>query len=131
MGNKELQYEVPEGSICFDKHCIKLKFAISDIPIDFILGNVFLAPVEPHGSARLKDNNAGYFITVPSTYGRSKKIKLPYISTPRLSTMFQAMQQLDLAKNKLEDLKDLKETLRIEEQLESPDVQRQISALKQ
>jgi len=48
LGNKKLPYEVPKASICFDSHCIYLKFAVVDIPVDCILGNVFLTIVEPH-----------------------------------------------------------------------------------
>ena len=59
LGDKTLKYEVPNAAICFDQHCIKLKFAIADIPVDCILGNVFLTDVEPHGSVRLKGNIDG------------------------------------------------------------------------
>ena len=48
LGTKTLEYEVPKETVCFDSHCIKLKFAVGDIPVDCILGNAFLAFVEPH-----------------------------------------------------------------------------------
>ena len=69
LGNKTLNYEVPKASICFDRHCIKLKFAIVDIPVDCILGNIFLVVAEPHGSYRMKNNRGGYFITLPTSNG--------------------------------------------------------------
>jgi len=50
LGNQSLRYAVPKASICFDEHCIKLKFVVADIPVDCILGNIFLATFEPHGS---------------------------------------------------------------------------------
>eukprot|EP00253_Pinus_taeda_P016901 PITA_16901 len=80
-----------------------------DIPVDCILGNIFLATVEPHGSARLKGRISGYFISVPTSRGKKKKIVLPYVSSPRVSTMVQAMQKLDKAESLLTYLKDLKE----------------------
>lgn len=120
VGLRKLQYEIPRASLCFDTHCVYMKFAIADIPIDCILGNVFLAVVEPHGSARLKGGRAGYFISVPTSKGKRKKIELPYVSSPRISTMVQAMQKLNKAESLLSDLKDLKCTLRFEEQLKLP-----------
>jgi len=107
-----------------------MKFAIVDIPVDCILGNVFLAAVEPHGSTRLKGSRAGYFISVPTSKGGRKRIELPYVSTPRIYTMVQAMQKLDKAESLLSDLKDLKGTLRIEEQLKLPHIKRKIQELK-
>ena len=89
LGNKTLRYEVPKASVCFDQHFIKLKLAVSDIPVDYILGNIFLAAVEPHGSIRLKNNKVVYFITVPTSDGKSKRIEMPYITSPRISTMVQ------------------------------------------
>ncbi len=97
LGNKILKYEVPKASICFDHHCIKLKFVVADIPVDCILGNVFLGAVEPHGYIRLKGNKAEYFITVPTSHGPPKRIEIPYVSSPRVSTMVQAMQELDIS----------------------------------
>ena len=94
LGNKDLLYEVPQASIFFKEHCIKLNFFVADIPIDYILGNVFLAAVEPHGSARLKNIKAGYFISIPSSDGKLQTIKLPFLSTPRVSTMVQSMQHI-------------------------------------
>ena len=113
LGNKDLLYEVSQASIYFKEHCIKLKFVVANIPIDCILGNVFLVIVEPHGSARLKNGKVGYFISIPSSNGKLQTIKLPFISTPRVSTMVQAMQQIEKAKNKLEELKELKTTMKI------------------
>lgn len=131
LGDKELQYEVPKATICFEEHYIKLKFVVADIPIHYILSNVFLAADEPHRSTRLSDNRAGYLITVPKQDGSCKKIKLPYISTPRISTMVQAMKQLEMANKKLDELKYLKATMIVGEQLLSPGIKKQISDLKQ
>lgn len=131
LGNKKLKYEIPRASLCFDTHCVYMKFAIADIPVDCILGNVFLAAVEPHGSARIKGSKAGYFISVPTSRGTRKRIELPYVSTPRVSTMVQAMQKLEKAESLLTDLKDLKGKLRIEEQLKQPKIKRRIIELKE
>ena len=130
LGNKNLLYEVPQASICFKEHCIKLKFAVADIPIDSILGNVFLAAVEPHGSNRLKGNKSGYFITVPSLDGKMHMIKLPFVSTPRVSTMVQDMQQIEKASNILIELKDQKTTIKIGDYLQTPIINQRISSLR-
>lgn len=115
LGNKTLNHEVPKASICFEHHCINLKFAIADIPVDCILGNIFLAAVEPHGSMRLKGNKDGYFISVLTSKGTTKRIELPYISNPRVSTMVKTIKNLDKLEAKLSDLKDLKSTLKVDE----------------
>ena len=120
LGNKFLLHEVPQHSIFFKEHCIKLKFVVADIPVDCILGSVFLAAVEPHKLARLKNCKAGYFISVPSSDGKLETIKLPFVSTPRVSTMVQAMQQIEKAKNKIEELKELKTTIKIGDYLQTP-----------
>ena len=78
---------IPKPSVCFDSHCIYLKFPVADILVDCILGNVFLAAVEPHGSLKLKGGKGGYCISVPTCKGVRKKIELPYISNPKISTM--------------------------------------------
>jgi len=80
LGNKTLKYEVPKASIRFEQHCINLKFAVAEIPVDCILGNIFLVLIEPHGSIRLNNNKANYFIYVPTSKWTKKKIELPYIS---------------------------------------------------
>ena len=77
--------------------CIKLKFAVADIPVDCILGNIFLVAVEPHGSFRTKKDKGGYFITLPTSSNGPRKIKLPYVSAPRVSTMVQTMEELKKA----------------------------------
>lgn len=126
LGNKKLKYEIPRASLYFDTHCVYMKFSIAYIPVDCILGNVFLALVEPHGSARLKGGRAGYFIYVPTSKGKINKIELPYVSSPRISTMVQAMQKLNKSESLFSDLKDLKSTLRVEEQLKFPQIKRKI-----
>jgi len=113
LGSKKLKYEIPMASICFDSHCIKLKFVVADIPIDCILGNIFLAAVEPNGSFRTKKNKSGYFITLPTSLKGPRKIKLPYVLAPRVSIMVQTMEELKKAESKLTDLKDLKSTIHI------------------
>jgi len=121
---------IPKPSVCFDSHCIYLKFPVADILVDCILGNVFLAAVEPHGSLKLKGGKGGYCISVPTCKGVRKKIELPYISNPKISTMVHTVQDLDRAEARLIDLKDLKSTLRVEEQLKSPQVKTRIGELK-
>ena len=37
LGEKTLQYEVHKAFVCFENHCIKLKFAVGDILVDCIL----------------------------------------------------------------------------------------------
>lgn len=129
LGNKDLLYEVRQASICFKENCIKLKFIVADIPIDCILGNVFLVVVEPHGSAKLKNGKVGYFISIPSSDGKLQTIKLPFVSTPRLSTMVQAMQKIEKAKNKIEEIKELKTTIKIGDYLQTPIIKQMISSL--
>lgn len=125
-----LKYEVPKASICFENHIINLKFVVADILVDYILGNIFLATIELHRLTRLKDNKAGYFIYVPNSKGTTKRIEFPYISNPRVSTMVQTVQNLDKVEARLADLKDLKCTLRVEEQLKDPQVKRKIEDLQ-
>lgn len=87
LANKTLNYEVPKVSICFDNHCINLKFVVVEISVDCLLGNIFLAVVEPHGSTRLRGNKDRYFIYVPTSKRTTKRFEMPYISNPRVSTM--------------------------------------------
>ena len=87
LGKKNLEFEVSKAAVCFNSKCVKLSFAIVDIPVDCILGNIFLAAVEPHGSVRFPDKSAGMFITVSG-----ERIEIPYVSNTRVSTMVQAMQ---------------------------------------
>ena len=103
LGNKHLEFEVSKAAVCFDSRCVKLSFSVADIPVDCILGNVFLAAVEPHGSFRFPDNSAGYFITISG-----QRIEIPYISKSRISTMVQAMEELQKAENSLEKSKTTK-----------------------
>lgn len=78
--------------IYFDTYCINVKFEVANIPIECILGNPFLAVVEPHSLARLEDGRSRYFIFVPNNNGYVHTITLPFVSTPRISTMIQEMQ---------------------------------------
>lgn len=69
LGEQEKKYEIPKATICFQEYCMNLQFFVGNIPIECILGNVFLADVEPHGYARLKYGKARYFIFVPNQNG--------------------------------------------------------------
>lgn len=130
LGNKKLRYEVPKASVCFESHYIYMKFAVADIPVDYILGNIFLATVEAHGSLRLKGGKTGYFISIPTSKRTRKKIELSYISNPTIYIMVHTIQDMDRAEARLSKLKDLKCTLRIEEQLKLPWIQKKIRDLK-
>lgn len=91
IGIQDFQYEVSTATLCFSKYCMKMKFAVGNIPVHCILGNIFLVAIEPHGSTRLQDDNAGYFIFVPDNKGFLQTVTLPFISTPRISTIVQTM----------------------------------------
>jgi len=109
---------------------MKLKFSVGEIPIDYILGNMFLAKVEPHWSARLTDGKAGYCISVPNHKGFLETLTLPYVSTPRISTMVHTMQEVELLDKKIEELKDFKSSIRIKEQLQPPRIIQKIAELR-
>lgn len=100
MGKQEnnFQYEVPKATLYLENYYINFQFAVGGIPVDCILGNPFLAAVEPHGSARLDDDRSGYFISIPNQQEYLQAIPLPFVSTPRISTMVQAMQELGQTK---------------------------------
>ena len=92
-----LGYEVLKATLCFEHHCLDMKFFLSEIPVACILGTPFLAFVEPYGSARTPEGKAAYFITLPkikiqqgnAKYVHGIKIVLPFISTPQISMMVQ------------------------------------------
>jgi hypothetical protein len=47
--NTSFQFEVPKG-ILLEEYALGMKYQISDLPVDCILGTPFLSAVEPHGS---------------------------------------------------------------------------------
>jgi len=120
-------FQIPEASLCFKYYCLKLKFFLTDIPIAFILGTLFLAAVSPHGSTMVTKDKPGYFISIPS--GQKKIIvKLPFVSTPRTSDIFQTIKEKSL---KIEELKTSQTGIRLKEQLAKETIQQKILLLKQ
>jgi hypothetical protein len=83
LGNipNNISFQIPEAVLCFEDFCLKMKFLLAEIPVACILGTPFLAAVSPHGSTMVAPDKPGYFITLPE----GKKIKLPFVSTPRIS----------------------------------------------
>jgi hypothetical protein len=78
--NTSFQFEVPKGILLLEDYALGMKFQISDLPIDCILGTPFLSALEPHGSCICSDEKPGYFITMPSINGNPpKRIELPFI----------------------------------------------------
>jgi hypothetical protein len=61
-----MDFEIPKGNILIDDYALGMKFLLSDLPVDCILGTPFLSTVEPHGSAKTTEGNPGYFITMPT-----------------------------------------------------------------
>ena len=78
------------------------------------MGTPFLVAVEPHGSRRIPNGKAGFFVTIPSmkTRGgntkitRVRKVILPYLSTPRLSTMVYLALNIQQNEDKIKELKN-------------------------
>ena len=68
VGNTQvsLGYEIPKATLCFEQHCLDMKFFLSEIPVACILGTPFLAVVEPYGSARTSEGKVAFFITLPN-----------------------------------------------------------------
>ena len=68
VGNTQISfgYEIPKATLCFEQHCLDMKFFLSDIPVACILGTPFLAAVEPYGSARTLERKDAFFITLPN-----------------------------------------------------------------
>ena len=85
-----LGYEVPKATVCFEHHCLDIKFFLSEISVACILGTPFLVAVKPYDSARTPEGKSAYFITLRNIkiwQGNAKvvhgiKIVLPFISTP-------------------------------------------------
>jgi hypothetical protein len=65
-----------------------MRFHISDLLVDCILGVPFLSAVSPHGSC-LCNGNPGYFITMPKLKNvDSKRIELPFISEKHMQIAY-------------------------------------------
>ena len=76
-----MDFEIPKGILLFDEYALGMKFLLSELPVDCILGTPFLSAVEPHGSYQSPKGKLGYFITLPSINGHPPKRKdLPFIS---------------------------------------------------
>lgn len=121
LGNipNDISFQIPEAILCFQDYCLNLKFLLADIPVACILGTPFFSTVSPHGFTMVTPENPGYFITVPSPQGRVT-IKLPFVSTPRISDAI----QLSLRKNeKIKELKQFQTEIRIRDQLTREDIQ--------
>jgi len=119
-----ISFQIPEAVLCFKDFCLKLKFLLADIPVACILGTPFLAVVSPHGSTMVTPDKPGYFITLPE----GKKVKLPFISTPRISD---SMELNILKSEKIKELKCFQATLRIQEKMEKIGFQEKIISLKE
>ena len=61
-----LGYEVPKTTLCFEHHCLDMKFFLSEIPVACILGTPFLVAIEPYDSTRTPEGKHAYFITLPN-----------------------------------------------------------------
>lgn len=102
---------------------------LANIQVACILGTPFFVAVEPHGSTKLPDQKSGYFISIPSASKDSKiKVKLPFVSTPRPSSMVYTIQSKTL---KIEELKSKQSALRISDQLSQSHIQQKIQMFRQ
>jgi len=64
----------------FEEYALGMKFLISDLPVEYILGTPFLSIIEPHGSCRCFSGEPGYFITLPRIEDYPpKRIELPFV----------------------------------------------------
>jgi len=50
--NTDFNFEIPKGTLIFEEYALGMKFLISELLIDCILGTLFLSIVEPHGSCK-------------------------------------------------------------------------------
>jgi hypothetical protein len=90
LGNKDtsFKYEISRANILINEYSLGMRFHISDLPIDCILGTPFLSAVFPHGSC-LTNGISGYFITMPSIHGLPcKRIELPFVSEEHMHIAF-------------------------------------------
>jgi hypothetical protein len=60
-----MDYEIPKRVLLFGEYALGMRFLLSYLPVDCILGTPFLSAVEPHGSAQTPGGNPSYFITMP------------------------------------------------------------------
>jgi hypothetical protein len=79
-----MEYEFERVKLCFGPYCLNVNFSLANIPVPCLLGTPLLDVVEPHGSKKLANGKSGYFITI-----ERRKIVLPFVSVPKLSTMVQ------------------------------------------
>ena len=76
-----MDFEIPKGILLFDEYALGMKFLLSELPVDCILGTHFLSALEPHGSSQTPSGDPRYFITLPSINGHPPKRKtLAFIS---------------------------------------------------
>jgi len=76
-----MDFEIPKGILLFDEYALGMKYLLTYLPVECILGTTFLSVVEPHGSYQSSTGEPGYFITLPSIEGHPpKRIELPFIS---------------------------------------------------
>lgn len=77
LGNvsTNMDFEIPKGILLFDEYALGMKFLLSELPVDCILGTPFLSVIEPHGSSQTSSEDPGYFITLPSINGHPRKIR--------------------------------------------------------
>jgi len=67
--------------LLFDNYALGMKYLITELPVDCILGTPFLSAVEPHGSYRSSSGEPGYFVNLPSIEGYPpKRVELPFMS---------------------------------------------------
>lgn len=79
--NNDMNFEIPKGILLFDEYALGMKYLLTDLPMDCILGTPFLSAVEPHGSYQNDASEPRYFITLSSINGYPPKRKeLPFIS---------------------------------------------------
>lgn len=117
LGNilNDISFFIPKATLCFQKFCLDMKFYLAEIPVACVLGTHFLAAVSPHGSTQISSEQQGYFISSPE----GKVIKLPFISTPHCTDFV----EINLLKGKrIFELKSLQGILRIDEQLNRPNI---------
>jgi hypothetical protein len=130
LGNQptQLLYEIPKATLCFQHHCLSLKFLLTEIPVACILGTPFFVVVEPQGSTRLPNKSPGYFISIPSPTKTTKiSIQLPFVSIPRISSHIHIVQNKVI---KIEELKGKRTKLIIKEQISQSHIQQQILELQ-
>jgi hypothetical protein len=51
--NTVMDFEIPKGILLFDEYALGMKYLLTDLPVECILGTPFLSVVEPHGSYQI------------------------------------------------------------------------------